>query len=64
MEATNYCDRCNETLVLHADGSVACACDFLDSSPLGEVPEYWHMTDDLWQRVNELAPAYEPEVTA
>lgn len=37
-----YCTSCNETLTLHADGSIACACDFLDAdAPTSKIPASW-----------------------
>lgn len=43
MNNSNYCTKCNETLTFHADGSVACSCDLLDSES-ENIPEHWGLT--------------------
>jgi hypothetical protein len=43
MTNSNYCTMCNETLTLHADGSIACSCDFLDCGS-DQIPETWQLT--------------------
>jgi len=43
LTKANYCRACNAALILHADGSLACACDFLDAGN-SAIPDTWELT--------------------
>lgn len=45
MNNSNYCRDCSETLTLHADGSVACSCDFLAADST-EIPLNWDLNQE------------------
>ena len=62
MTNANYCTECNETLVIHADGTIACGCKVID----GELepfqvptPESWVLTDT--ERADAVAAEIGPE---
>lgn len=47
MDNGNFCNECNKTLGMHADGSVTCACDMLDADS-ENIPAKWELElDDL-----------------
>jgi hypothetical protein len=54
-----YCVECNETLVIHADGTIACGCKVIDGELEPGVPfqvptpESWVLTDT--ERANATA---------
>lgn len=43
------CTRCNQKITMHANGDLACSCDYVDHRPLGEIPEHWDFEDDLFR---------------
>jgi hypothetical protein len=45
MTNANYCRACRETLTLHADGSIACSCEFLDADSNDGIPTTWALTE-------------------
>jgi len=62
-----YCTECNETLTIHADGSIACACqgplEFWRTLRSDVVPDSWRctQTDDRDQITKELLDAADAE---
>ena len=40
------CERCHEAVVLQANGDLACSCDYVDHRPLGEIPDWWTISDE------------------
>jgi len=59
-----FCTRCNEKVVLQANGDLACSCDYVDHRPLGEIPEHWEMDDDEFRAWSEASPESFSEVAA
>lgn len=45
MTNANFCTACDQTLILHADGSIACSCDFLDADSTS-IPAPWQLTSE------------------
>jgi len=41
---TIYCDDCKTKAVVHADGSVACSCSFVDDPDSDTIPPAWNTT--------------------
>jgi len=39
-----YCNNCDYAITLHADGSCACSCDFLDAES-EDIPDAWISLD-------------------
>jgi hypothetical protein len=38
------CSDCNTTCVMHADGSIACSCAFVDEPDTDAIPAAWNTT--------------------
>jgi hypothetical protein len=41
---TIYCTECNTSAVMHADGSVACLCSFVNDPDTDDIPPGWNTT--------------------
>lgn len=39
-----FCTECNEKAVMHADGSVACSCSFINDPDTDDIPAGWDTT--------------------
>jgi len=39
-----YCDDCKLAATMHADGSVACACSFVNDPDTDTIPSAWNTT--------------------
>jgi hypothetical protein len=39
-----YCTDCKEKATMHADGSVACSCSFVNDPDTDSIPRSWHTT--------------------
>ena len=50
----DVCGNCRKPIVLHASYA-DCDCDLLDFAPLGEVPDAWDLSDEMWAAVNARA---------
>ena len=41
------CERCKQTIIMHANGDLACSCDFMNHPPPGPLPAWWDFDADL-----------------
>lgn len=41
---TIFCTDCNGKAVMHADGSLACSCSFVNDPDIDAIPAAWNTT--------------------
>lgn len=39
-----HCEDCKQKAVMHADGSIACSCSFVNDPDIDDVPSAWNTT--------------------